>query len=198
MSFSPGIEKLISALRCLPGVGAKSAQRMAFHLLARNRNGGAHLAKTLAQAMEQIGHCTCCRTFCETALCQLCASQRRNRALLCIVGSPADMIAMEQTGYQGLYFVLLGHLSPIDGIGPSELGIEKLRIRLQTETIEEIILATNTTVEGEATAHYIAQLAKKYHIPCSRIAHGVPLGGELEYIDGGTLSRALASREVID
>lgn len=198
MAFSPVIEQLIAHLRYLPGVGPKTAQRMAFHLLARNREGGKQLAETLQKAMEKVGHCQACRTFSETALCRLCKNIRRDKALLCIVESPADMLAVEQIGFQGLYFVLLGRLSPIDGMGPEDIGMDQLKLRLQQNEVQEIIIATNPTVEGEATAHYIAQLAKQVQIRCSRIAHGVPLGGELEFIDGGTLSHAFASREEIN
>lgn len=197
MSFSPLLEQLLNALRVLPGVGPKSAQRMAFHLLSRNRKGGKELANSLAEAMHNIGHCEMCRNFSETERCNICNNPRRDQHLLCIVESPADLIAIEQTGYSGLYYVLLGHLSPIDGIGPSELGLPDLAQRFAQQTINELILATNPTVEGEATAHYIANIAKKSQIKCTRIAHGVPIGGELEYIDGGTLSHALAGREVI-
>lgn len=195
MELSPLIRQLIDALRVLPGVGPKSAQRMAFALLERKRDGGTALAQALLVAMEQIRHCASCRTFSETELCPLCASARRDRAMLCIVESPADILAIEQTGgYAGLYFVLLGHLSPLDGIGPREIGIDQLAERLKDPELKELILATNPTVEGEATAHYIADLARDYPIVVSRIAHGVPLGGELEFVDGGTLAHAFSGR----
>ena len=195
MSFSPLIDLLINALRCLPGVGPKSAQRMAFHLLERERANGLTLAKALVQAIEQVGHCSQCRTLSETTLCALCASSTRDDSLLCIVESPADVIAIEQTGsFRGRYFVLMGRLSPLDGIGPAELGIDQLTHRLIELTPREVILATNPTVEGEATAHYLAELIKQRGINTTRIAHGVPLGGELEYVDGNTLARALAGR----
>ncbi len=195
MSQSPAIERLIEALRCLPGVGPKSAQRMAFHLLERDREGGLGLARALAEAMEQVGHCADCRTFTEDERCALCASERRDRSQLCIVENPADVWALEQaTGFQGVYFVLMGHLSPLDGIGPAELGLDLLETRLGEGEVQELILATNPTVEGEATAHYIAELARRHGIRATRIAHGIPLGGELEYIDGGTLSHAFAGR----
>lgn len=198
MSFSPLINQLVAALRCLPGIGPKSAQRMAFHLLERERHSGLALAKILEQAIEQVGHCQRCRTLSETALCTLCANQNRDHSLLCIVESPADVLAIEQTGsYRGYYFVLMGRLSPLDGIGPEELGIEKLIHHLTEFMPTEVILATNPTVEGEATAHYLAGLIKQKNIKSTRIAHGVPLGGELEYIDGNTLARALAGREVV-
>lgn len=195
MSFSPLIDHLIAALRCLPGVGPKSAQRMAFHILERERHAGAALAKALEQAIEHVGHCQRCRTLSETALCKLCNNSSRDSTLLCIVETPADVIAIEQTGsYRGQYFVLMGRLSPLDGIGPKELGIEQLDKRLAQEKPHEVILATNPTVEGEATAHYLAELVKQHGISATRIAHGVPLGGELEFIDGNTLARALAGR----
>lgn len=198
MIFSPAIDELIQALRCLPSVGPKSAQRMAFHLLERGRESGAHLAQCLESALREVGHCEQCHTFCENQRCQICASPKRDTSLLCVVESPIDVLAVEQTGsYSGLYFVLMGHLSPIDGIGPEQLRLDRLQKRLENESIKEIILATNPTVEGEATAHYIAQMVKNFDIRASRIAHGVPLGGELEYIDGGTLSRALLSRDLV-
>lgn len=197
MSFSPLIDKLIAQLRFLPGVGPKSAQRMAFQLLARNRPAGKQLAEALLVAMNEVGHCDLCRTFSESARCQLCANPRRDQQLLCVVESPADLLAIEQTGFNGLYFVLMGHLSPLDGIGPEQLGLGLLKQRFHDETIHELIIATNPTVEGEATAHYIHELSLPYSIRVTRIAHGVPLGGELEFIDGGTLARALASREIL-
>ncbi len=195
MSFSPLLEELIHSLRALPGVGPKSAQRMAFHLLSRDRQGGKSIATALQHAMEHIQHCQQCRTFSEVPRCGICSNQKRDHHLLCIVESPADMLAIEQTGYRGLFFLLLGHLSPIDGIGPQDIGLNHLQQRLQQEVIEEIIIATNPTVEGEATAHYILQLAKQAKVNCSRIAHGVPLGDVLEYIDTRTLSLAMAGRE---
>ncbi|TWX65092.1 recombination mediator RecR [Colwellia sp. C1TZA3] len=197
MKFSPLVQELIDSLKCLPGVGAKSAQRMAFHLLERNRHGGNKLSQTLAQAMENIGHCEQCRTFTEEALCDICQSPKRKiAAQLCIVETPADVIAIEQTGeFQGLYFVLMGHLSPLDGIGPDDLGLDVLEKQLATGQFSEVILATNPTVEGEATAHFIAELTQTYDVEISRIAHGVPVGGELEYVDGNTLSHALSGRK---
>lgn len=185
----------MEALRCLPGVGPKSAQRMAFHLLERDREGGLRLARLLAEAMERIGHCKRCRTLTEAELCAICANPRRNGALLCVVETPAEVAALEQaTGYDGRYFVLGGRLSPLDGIGPREIGLDRLQALLTDEGIEEVILATNPTVEGEATAHYIGEMARADAIRVTRIAHGVPLGGELEYVDGGTLSHAFAGR----
>jgi recombination protein RecR len=196
MHFSPLLEQLIEALRCLPGVGPKTAQRMAFQLLERNRDKGKQLANTLQIAMENIQHCKNCRTFSETELCRLCTSSQRDHTLLCIVESPADIVAVEQMGhYRGLYFVLMGHLSPLDGIGPEELGIPQLTPILIRGAVKEVIIATNPTVEGEATAHYISELIKQQAIKVTRIAHGVPLGGELEYIDSGTLAHAFAGRE---
>lgn len=198
MKFSPLLEQLIEALRCLPGVGPKTAQRMAFQLLERGRDNGKHLAKTLQNAMDNINHCKSCRTFSESELCKLCSSSHRDRSLLCIVESPIDMVAVEQMGsYRGFYFVLMGHLSPLDGIGPDDLGMKELNVLISQYEIKEVILATNPTVEGEATAHYISELIKPYSIKVSRIAHGVPLGSELEYIDCGTLARAFSGREEV-
>ncbi len=190
------IAELMEALRCLPGVGPKSAQRMSYHLLQRNREGARRLAQALAAAAERVGHCARCRTLTELDVCSLCGSAQRDHAQLCIVESPADVLALEQaTGYRGLYFVLMGHLSPLDGIGPEDLGLDRLLARLDDGEVSEVILATNPTVEGEATAHYISELVRARNIKASRIAHGVPLGGELEYIDGGTLSHAFAGRK---
>ena len=195
MSAAPLLEQLIEALRCLPGVGQKSAQRMAYHLLERDREGGTRLSGALADAMEHVGHCESCRDFSETPLCPICASGSRDRTLLCAIESPADRLAIEQaTGYRGLYFVLQGRLSPLDGIGPRELGLDRLAARLADGEVRELIIATNPTVEGEATAHYLAQLARQANVRPSRLAHGVPLGGELEYVDRGTLSHAFGSR----
>lgn len=192
------ISQLITALRCLPGVGPKSAQRMAFHLLERNRAGARNLAEKLVQAAERVGHCSMCRTLSETEICSLCANARRNRSLLCVVESPADVHAIEQSAtYNGLYFVLMGRLSPLDGIGPEEIGLDKLEERLSAGEVQEVILATNSTVEGEATAHFIAEMARARGIRTTRIAQGIPVGGELEYLDGGTLARALVGRREI-
>ncbi|MEW6996579.1 recombination mediator RecR [Colwelliaceae bacterium BS250] len=197
MKLSPLVQELIDSLRCLPGVGPKSAQRMAFHLLERNRIGGNKLAVVLDKAMEDVGYCQGCRTFTELELCDICASPKRQlKRIICVVESPADIIAIEQTGeFTGRYFVLMGHLSPIDGIGPDELGLDKLDKLLATGDFDEMILATNPTVEGGATAHYIADIARKYSITPSRIAHGVPVGGELEFVDGNTLSHAFSGRK---
>ncbi|MFC0665709.1 recombination mediator RecR [Azotobacter chroococcum] len=197
MSFSPLIRQLIDALRILPGVGQKTAQRMALHLLERDRSGGLRLAQTLTQALERVGHCRQCRTLSEDELCPQCADPRRDDALLCVVQGPVDVFAIEQTGYRGRYFVLKGHLSPLDGLGPEAIGIPELLMRIEQGTFEEVIIATNPTVEGEATAHYIAQMLAPRGVTVSRIAHGVPLGGELELVDGGTLSHALAGRKPI-
>ena len=192
------IDQLIDALRCLPGVGAKSAQRMALQLLERDKVGASHLAETISLAVEKIGRCQRCRTLTEFPICDICANKARVSEQICVVENPADLYAIEQAGsYRGQYFVLLGHLSPIDGIGPEELGIDQLMDRLVNETVTEVILATNLTVEGEATAHFIAEKAKALGISVSRIAYGVPMGGELEYVDGGTLNLALQSRKEI-
>lgn len=196
--MSPLIEQLISAFKCLPGVGPKSAQRMAYHLLERDRQGALELAQALQLAVEKIDHCDMCRTFTEDARCNICTNPARHINQLCIVETPADILAIEQaTDYKGLYFVLMGHLSPLDGIGPSEIGIEVLAKRLGQEPIEEIILATNTTVEGEATAHYIAEMVANKDIRVTRIAHGVPIGGELDYVSGSTLSHAFLGRREV-
>ena len=195
MAGSPLLNQLMNALRCLPGVGPKSAQRMALYLLQRDRHGAAHLVEALQIALERIGHCRSCRDLSETELCSRCASPQRDAAQLCVIETPADVLAVEQsTGFQGRYFVLMGHLSPLDGIGPIELGLDMLQARLDAGEVREIILATNPTVEGEATAYYIAELARERGIRATRIAHGVPLGGELESVDGGTLAHAFAGR----
>jgi recombination protein RecR len=199
MSSSPLLADLIEALRCLPGVGGKSAQRMAFHLLERDRERGLKLAAALEQAMRRIGHCSRCRNFSEDPLCALCANGSRDRQVLCVVESPVDVAAIEQaTGYRGQYFVLMGRLSPLDGLGPQELGLGQLTERLGEGEIEEMIIATNPTVEGEATAHYLAQLAHAGGIRPTRLAHGVPLGGELEFVDRGTLAHAFGRRQTIE
>jgi recombination protein RecR len=195
MSGQSLLSELIDSLKCLPGVGPKSAQRMAFHILQRDRAGGARLAAVLAEAVQSIGHCRLCRTLTEHEVCELCRNQTRDDSVLCVVENPSDVIALEQaTGFRGRYFVLGGRLSPLDGIGPAELGIEQLKRRLDELRPAELILATTTTVEGEATAHYIAELAGDRGMATTRIAHGVPLGGELEYVDGGTLAHAFAGR----
>lgn len=196
---SPLLAELIEALRCLPGVGAKSAQRMAFHLLERDRQGGMRLAKVMEQAMQRIGHCARCRNFSETELCALCASSSRDAHTLCIVETPADLLAIEQaTGFRGRYFVLMGRLSPLDGLGPEELGRDLLERRLREGEIQELVIATNPTVEGEATAHWLGGMARAASIRATRLAHGVPLGGELEYVDRGTLAHAFGSRQTLE
>ena len=199
MSFSPILVRLIDGLRCMPGVGQKSAQRIAFHLLERDRAGAGNLSEALAEAVSGIGHCSRCRMFTEHELCSICSASGRDTSQLCIVESPADVMAIEDaTGFRGLYFVLMGHLSPLDGIGPDELGLDKLEDRLREGEVAEMIIATNPTVEGDATAHYLADLAARQSVQASRIAHGVPLGGELEYVDGGTLSHAFFGRRAVD
>ncbi len=195
MQFSPLIEELIQALRCLPGVGPKSAQRMALQLLERDRSGGVRLASVLQESMARVGHCASCRTLTEEELCRICRSGRRNTKVLCVVETPADMLALEQSGvYDGRYFVLLGHLSPLAGIGPDDLGFEQLVEKLGNEPVEEVILATNPTLEGETTAQYLVELLSSLPLKVTHLARGIPLGGELEYLDGGTLSRAFAGR----
>jgi recombination protein RecR len=198
MLYSPLLLELIDALRCLPGVGPKTAQRMAFHMLDRDREGAQQLARVMGRALEGIGYCERCRMLTEERVCKTCASAQRDPSQLCVVETPADVVAVEVSGgFSGLYFVLMGHLSPLDGIGPEQLGLDALERRLDEGQVSEVILATNPTVEGEATAHYIAELAKARGLRASRIAHGVPIGGELEYVDGGTLSHALAGRRSI-
>jgi len=198
VSSEPLLEQLIEALRCLPGVGPKSAQRMALHLLERDREGGVHLSSTLAAAMERIGRCRLCRNLTEEDLCAICSSTQRDATTLCVVESPSDVMAIEHaTGYRGRYFVLMGHLSPIDGIGPEELGLEQLDARLKDDPPGEMIIATNPTVEGEATAYYLQRMAQKAGIAVSRIAHGVPIGGELEYTDQSTIAHAFSSRQPV-
>jgi recombination protein RecR len=193
------INTLTQALQRLPGVGPKSARRMAFHLLVRDRDGGRRLGQVLLDAMERVGRCQLCRNLTELEVCALCSSPQRDRGLLCVVESPADVQAIEQaSGFQGLYYVLHGHLSPLDGIGPEELELDRLEARLDAGEVRELILATNPTVEGEATAHYIAELARARGIRSTRIAHGVPLGGDLEFVDGGTLRQALLGRRDYD
>ena len=199
ISFSPLLDELIEALRCLPGVGPKSAQRMALHLLQYDNSGGRKLSELLEKSIQQIQNCKQCRTLCETDVCQFCSNAKRQRHLLCVVESPHDILAIEQTAhFQGLYFVLMGHLSPLDGIGPSELGLGLLAERFAENEITEVIIATGSTVEGQATAHYIAEMAKKHNIHTTRLAQGVPLGGDLEYIDSNTLAHAFNERKAIN
>lgn len=198
MRFGPMIDQLIEALQCLPGVGPKSAQRMTLHLLERDREGGEYLSAALARAIEKVGRCARCRNLSEDPICPICASTRRDQGLICVVETPADVFAVEQAGgYAGLYFVLLGRLSPIDGVGPAELGLDLLGERVWEEGIKEVILATNPTVEGEATAYFITEQLRTAGVTVSRIAHGVPLGGELEYVDGGTLQHAFLGRKPV-
>jgi recombination protein RecR len=196
MSGSPLLTELIEALRCLPGVGAKTAQRMAFHVLERDRGGARRLAEKLNSAVERIGNCTRCRTFSEEPVCALCSHPTRDPQLLCVVETPADQLAIEQaTGFRGRYFVLLGRLSPLDGLGPKEIGLDFLAARLAEGEVKELIVATNPTVEGEATAHMLSQIARQAGVRATRLAHGVPLGGELEFIDRGTLAHAFGGRQ---
>jgi recombination protein RecR len=198
MQHSPALAALIESLRALPGVGPKSAQRMAFHLLQDARPAAQALAGSIERALARVGRCHQCRMLTEAELCDICASPQRDAALLCVVESPADVVAIEQSGgYRGRYFVLMGHLSPLDGIGPEQLGGAEFEALLAAGGIREVILATNSTVEGEATAHFLSQLAHQHRVKASRIAHGVPVGGELEYIDGGTLAHALAGRQTL-
>lgn len=198
MKYAPPLARLIETLRILPGVGPKSAQRMAFHLLERNREGAALLARALDEAVTAVRHCQRCRMFTDGDLCNVCSAAQRDASLLCVVESPADVAAVEHSGgYRGRYFVLMGHLSPLDGVGPEQLGVEQFESILDEGEVREVILATNPTVEGEATAHFLAGLVTRRGIRGSRIAHGVPVGGELEYVDGGTLAHALAGRQVI-
>lgn len=198
MKHSPGVQALIDAFICLPGVGARSAQRMAYALLERNRPGGVRLGEALLDAMANVKQCTRCRNFAEEALCPICADGRRHHGQVCVVASPADVLAVEHSGeYQGRYFVLMGHLSPIDGLGPEQIGLDLLEQQLNAGGIEELILATGTTVEGEATAHYILDMAQSLGVGVSRIAQGVPMGGDLEFVDGVTLAHALRSRRSV-
>lgn len=195
MKTPSSLEALISALRVLPGVGPKSAQRMAYHLLQRDQDGAARLANGLSRALEAIRHCEKCNNFTEEPLCELCRSPRRDATLLCVVESPADVLMVEQShAYQGLYFVLMGRLSPLDGIGPKEIHLDRLIKRAQDGVVKEVILATNFTVEGEATAHYINELLSPRGIRVTRIARGLPVGGELEHVDSGTLAQAVIER----
>lgn len=198
MKNPPALEQLIEALRCLPGVGPRSALRMAYYLLQRDRKGANGLALALAEALETVGHCQLCNNFSEQPICPLCASEKRENSLLCVVEMPTDVMMLEQTqSYNGLYFVLMGRLSPLDGVGPKEIHLDKLLKRAQNGTVNEVILATNYTVEGEATAHYISELLKAKKIAVSRIARGLPMGGEIEYVDAGTLAQALMERRGI-
>lgn len=193
------LAELIDAFRCLPGVGPKSAQRMAFHVLERDRDGARRLAGVLSEALTGIGRCRACRNFTEQEICDLCAGKNRDAGILCAVETPADLLAVEQAGfYSGLYFVLMGRLSPLDGIGPRELGLDQLEKRLTDEKVKEMIVATSSTVEGEATANYLREMAQTHGVRVTRIAHGVPLGGELEFIDRTTLAHAFSGRRELD
>lgn len=199
MAFSPIIEELISSLSLLPGVGRKSAQRMAFQLLERNRNAATRLSDALACAVEKIGRCRDCRSLSEDDQCAICRDASRDKRLICVVETPADVVAMEATGgYRGQYFVLMGHLSPIDGIGPEDIGLDRLLERVESLAVSECILATNPTVEGEATAWMITEQMRERGVSVSRIAQGVPLGGELEYVDSGTLAHAISGRRPVN
>lgn len=196
--FSPSLDALIESLRCLPGVGPKSAQRMALHLLERDREGAAALGNALLEAVERVGRCQQCRNLAEAELCEICRDTRREQHVLCVVETPGDILAIEQAGgFRGQYFVLLGHLSPIDGIGPEEIGLPLLEARAREGGLSEVILATNPTVEGEATAFYLTQMLSPWVEKITRIAHGVPLGGELEYVDGTTLAHAFSGRQSV-
>ncbi|WPL11064.1 MULTISPECIES: recombination mediator RecR [Thiorhodovibrio] len=198
VSESHLLPELIDSLRCLPGVGPKSAQRMAFYLLERDRDAGRHLAAVMASAMDRIGRCESCRTLTEAQLCSICASSKRDQSLVCVVEGPSDVAAIEQaTEFSGVYFVLGGRLSPLDGIGPDELELDRLQQRLAGDGVTELILAISPTIEGSATSHYIAEMAAAVRVPVTRIAHGVPLGGELEYVDGGTLAHAFSGRQPV-
>lgn len=195
MKHSPALAVLIESLRTLPGVGPKSAQRMAFHLLQSGRQGAKALSVALDGALEHVGRCGRCRMLTEGALCVICSNPQRDASQICVVESPADVVAIEESGgYRGRYFVLMGRLSPLDGVGPDELGAREFEALLESEAVREVILATNPTVEGEATAHFFSELVRSRGIAASRIAHGVPVGGELEYVDGGTLAHAMAGR----
>jgi len=196
MSSSPSLSELVSALTCLPGVGQKSAQRMALFLIERDQSGARRLAEATLNALEKVQHCKQCRNFSDTDLCQICANDKRSRDTLCVVETPADVLAIESSGaFQGTYYVLLGRLSPLDGIGPDQLGLDELEKYLAESPVEEIILATSATVEGDITAQFVADIAREFEINTSRLARGIPLGGELEYVDSGTLSRALSGRQ---
>lgn len=198
MKHTPALEQLIDALRCLPGVGPRSAQRMSLHLLERNRQGANALAVALQHAMSVVNHCERCRNYTEHDLCEICTDHKRDSSTICVVETPAHVVAIESSGsYRGMYYVLMGHLSPIDGIGPQELGLDKFHQRVLDDAVQEVVLATNPTVEGEATAWYLTDLLSADGVTVSRIAHGVPLGGELDYVDGSTLAHALSSRQAV-
>ena len=193
----PHLSNLIEALRCLPGIGKKSAQRISYHLLERDRNGARQLAKSLTEAMDTINHCYRCRTFSQTDICPLCANPKRDHSQLCVIENPAEMIIIEESDYKGLYFVLMGHLSPLDGIGPEEIGLPQLERLLDEGEVKEVILATNSTVEGEATAHFIGEIVRKRGLRATRIAYGIPAGGGLEYANSRTIAYAMSGRRAI-
>ena len=198
MKNPPALEQLVDSLRCLPGVGPKSAQRMAYHLLQRDRKGAHNLAIALDNALQVVAHCKLCNTFSEQTICPLCAEESRDNTLLCVVEMPTDLMMLENTqAYEGLYFVLMGRLSPLDGVGPKEIHLDKLIKRAQDGVVQEVILATNYTVEGDATAHYISELLRSRGIKTSRIARGMPMGGEIEYVDSGTLAQAMMERRSV-
>ena len=198
MKNPPALEQLIDSLRCLPGVGPKSAQRMAYYLLQRDRKGASKLALSLESALEIVSHCKLCNTFSEQPICQLCADDNRDKSLLCVIEMPTDLMMLENThAYSGLYFVLMGRLSPLDGVGPKEIHLDKLIKRAQDGIVQEVILATNYTVEGDATAHYVSELLRARNIKTSRIARGMPMGGEIEYVDSGTLAQAMMERRSV-
>ncbi len=197
--FSPLVERLVNTLKILPSVGPKSAQRMALHLLERDPQGAHQLVESLSEALDKVGRCESCRNLSETPVCGLCKNPRRDRTTLCVVESPADLVAIESSGtYSGMYFCLLGRLSPIDGMGPDEIGVPQFTQRLKEGEVKEVILATNATMEGEATAHFLSEISRSHSVGVSRIAQGVPLGGELEYVDGGTLAHAFSGRQKVN
>lgn len=197
--IDPQLQRLVNALTCMPGIGNKSAQRIALHLLERNREGATQMGESLIEAMESIAHCKTCRNYTSAEYCAICLDDRRDSGVICVVETPADMLAIEQAGvFRGRYFILMGRLSPLDGLGPDELGLSTLMSMLEGGQCGELIVATSATAEGEATAFYLSEAAKKYDVKVSRIAHGIPMGGELEYIDQDTLMHALARREVIE
>ena len=191
------LEKLVEALRCMPGVGRKSAQRISHYLLQRDRDGAKYLSELMADAMERIGNCKRCRNFTENEFCHICMDKKRDDSIICVVENPSDVDAIEEANFRGIYFVLLGHLSPLDGIGPDDIGLDHFETLLGNKDLKEVILATNTTVEGEATAHYISEMVKVRNLKVTRIAHGVPMGGELEFVNSMTIIHALDDRKVI-
>ena len=191
------LEILVEALRCMPGIGRKSAQRIAHYLLQRDRDGAKYLSELMADAMERIGNCKNCRNFTENEFCHICMDKKRDDSIICVVENPSDVDAIEEANFRGIYFVLLGHLSPLDGIGPDDIGLDQFETLLGNKDLKEVILATNTTVEGEATAHYISEMVKARNLKVTRIAHGVPMGGELEFVNSMTIIHALDDRKVI-